>query len=140
MGRRRDVRNEERWTIVMLRQAGMMVSRIATRMQISVHTVSRDWRLFQETGETTKRERPGRRRKTTARNDRILKRLSTENKFQSVATINHLWNERTGMRTLIKTTRRRLHAMGYYNQHTNADYLGTNNVPTICVVEHPINM
>ncbi len=115
MGRRRDVRNQERWTIVTQRQAGMMVFRIARRMQISVQTVSRVRRQFQENGETNKRDRPGRRRKTTARNDRVLKRLCTGNRFQSVATINHLWNEHTGMRTSIKTTHRRLHAMGYYN-------------------------
>ncbi len=99
-----------------LRQAGMMASLITTRMHILGWTVSRVWKLFQETDETNKRDTPGCMRKTTARNECILKRLCTGKKFQSVATINHLWNEHTGMHTSIKITRQRMHAMGYYNR------------------------
>ncbi len=116
MGKRRDVRNEERWTIVTLRQAGLKVSRIADRLQIPVRTVSRVWRKFQETGNTRKRQRSGWMRKTTARNDRSLRRLCTRQKFESVFVINSEWNRLTGIRTSTKTTMRRLHSMGYYSR------------------------
>lgn len=117
MGRRRDLTNNQRSTMVTMRQAGVKLWRIAETLHISVRTVSRVLQQHQEHGHARKKVRPGRRPKTTGRDDRALRRLAHQQRFQSLMQLNRSWNNQTGIHTSTKTTGRRLHSMGIFSRY-----------------------
>jgi transposase len=85
MGRGRDVdlTAMQRRTVISTRQAGVTANRIAMQMNISRRTVSRVWRKFIQTGSCARRARSGRPKKTTLREDRMLKRVVQQQRFLS---------------------------------------------------------
>ena len=116
MGSRADLTDRERGVISRLRQRGMKPGRIALRMNICRRTVSRVWKRFQETGSGKRKTRSGRRKKTTARCDRVLRRLALEHRFSSIGRINALWNENIGVETCPRTSKRRLNKMNMHSR------------------------
>ena len=116
MGSRADLTDRERGVISRLRQRGMKPERIALRMNFCRRTVSRVWKRFQETGSGKRKTRSGRRKKTTARCDRVLRRLALEHRFSSIGRIHALWNENIGVETSPRTSKRRLNKMNMHSR------------------------
>lgn len=116
MGRGRDLTAEQRRTMISMRQAGVTVNRIAIQMNISRRTVSRVWRRFIQTGSCARRARSGRPKKTTLREDRMLKRVVQQQRFMSLGTVNRVWNDRIGKVVSQSTARRRIHSGSLYSR------------------------
>lgn len=116
MGRRADVTNAQRQTIINMRQAGVTVTRIALQLNFSRWTVSRICRRFNQTGSAAKKLKTGRTPKTTPRDDRILRRMAMANQFQSLGRLNATWSQQIQIQTSMKTARRRLSHFGLHSR------------------------
>ena len=77
----------EKWRIVGMRDGGMKQADIARVLNVSQSVVSRLLKKHRETGSVKERKRSGRPRATTPRQDRLLFRMSRQNRFYSSETL-----------------------------------------------------
>jgi transposase len=80
---------------------------ISAFTNVSVATVFQWWKRFQETGSVLIKKRTGRPRKTSARNDRNLVRLTKNNPFDSARLLRQKWNKNVSIRTVYRRLRER---------------------------------
>ena len=77
----------EIWRIVGMRDGGMKQADIARVLNVSQSVVSRLLKKHRETGSVKDRKRSGRPKATTPRQDRLLFRMSRQNRFYSSETL-----------------------------------------------------
>ena len=67
--------------IVKLRKENLTIEQIGKHVKRSKSVVSRVLKLYNETGRLTNTKKSGRPRKTTVREDRVMKRLALKDRF-----------------------------------------------------------
>lgn len=122
-------RRENRIRVVVLAEEGYSSRQIAMKVGVDHSTVLRIIKKFKETGETKDKARTGRPRKTTERDDRILKRISLNNRHLTSPDLLVEWNSKAGLQensVSTRTVRRRLHSVGLKGRRARKKPLLTN--------------
>ena len=102
-----------RGVVIGMRLKGGTLAEISAFTNISVSTVLRWWKRFKETGSVLIKKKTGRPRKTSARNDRNLVRLTKNNPFDSARLLLHKWNENVSIQTVYRRLRERDQSFGH---------------------------
>lgn len=103
---------EQRHRIIVLNEEGYSCTEIAQRVKCHRTTVSRVVNKYKKTGSVHDRQRSGRPRKSTKRQDRTLRRISLGNRKLTSPQINRIWSETCNVEVCTSTVRRRLLAKG----------------------------
>lgn len=103
---------EQRHRIIVLHDEGYSCADIAKRVKCHRTTVSRVIEKYQKTGSVDDRQRSGRPRKSTDRQDRTLRRISMANRKLTSPQITRIWSETCDVKVCTSTVRRRLLAKG----------------------------
>ena len=111
MGRKSDISKDVKTAILHLKDVGLTQNEIAEEVNCSQSTVSRICR--QNSNIQSQRDRCGRNKKTTARDDRRLKKLVTEDRSLSTRLLARHWSTKNSNQLSQSTVVRRLRAMGY---------------------------
>jgi len=107
MGRKKDISESQKGAIQVLRDEGFSQKYIAEKIGLNQSTVSR----FLKNKESV-RKNCGRKRKSTKRDDKRLKRLCLSNRCYSSKELCREWEESTGVNVDPSTVRKRLISMG----------------------------
>lgn len=107
MGRRRDLSEAEKGAINTLIDEGFSQSYIAGKMKINKSTVSRFVNKIRST-----KKNSGRKKKSSVKEDRILRRLCLSHRHMSSKALSREWQESTGMIAAPSTIRIRLISLG----------------------------
>jgi transposase len=99
-------------SIVALRRAGLRQVAIARQLNITQGCVSKVLKRVRRTGKPTPVARPGRPRKTTSADDRLLKLLSLRDRTQSSRNLRHQWMEQINVNVSRRLVNGRLIAAG----------------------------
>ena len=105
---RRRLSTDSRWQIIGSHRAGLSTRQIAREFNINQSQVSRLLQRWRQTGGVDDRQRSGRPRLTSARQDRALLRTARQNRFLSARQLRDIWGRHVSRRT----TNRRLVAGG----------------------------
>ena len=108
MGSKREVSQTDRGQIIALRQMGVRVGRVAERYDVTIRTVQRICRRHALSGNKSRLPRSGRRRKTAAREDRRLFRMSRLSRFATRQQLADQWSDFLQLPMSKFTTKRRL--------------------------------
>lgn len=108
MPKRRELTVAERSQIVLLHSQGWSQQKIAKQMKHSRHAIQVTLKRYEETGSYENRPKSGRKRKTTARQDRYLERLSLQNRFKTPKKLVADLSANQGVSVSDRTVRRRL--------------------------------
>ena len=100
--------------IIALRNNGCLQKEIARQYGISQGAVSKVLKRHAETGVPTSRPRPGRPKKTTARQDRLLTRMCTQGRTKSSNALKTEWQNATNVPVSRELVNKRLVSAGYY--------------------------
>jgi transposase len=103
--------NSQRAVIRVLVAEGQSQKYAARKVKVSQSTASRALKRFSETSHDEDRPRVGRPRLSTPRDDRVLERLSLNNRFRPATRLKEDW-EQSGMQAGVHTVRRRLSEFG----------------------------
>lgn len=103
---RRKLADAERWQAVGMIRAGMTQRQVSDRFNVSHSVISRLMRRYNETGIVGERPRSGRPKKTTEREDRLLRRLARQQPFTTANRLRSRWN--VHVRISRRTVNRRL--------------------------------
>lgn len=103
---------EQRHRIIVLHEEGYSFTEIAKRVKCHRTTVSRVIEKYQKTGSVVDRQRPGRPRKSTVRQDRALLRISKADRRLTSTRLTRIWRETCDTKVCTSTVRRRLLANG----------------------------
>ncbi|XP_071039996.1 uncharacterized protein [Parasteatoda tepidariorum] len=116
MGRTKDIPDTTKTAIVTLRNEGISQQMIAKKVNCSRRTVSKILKDY-STNQSFKNNclNSGRKRITTLRQDRMLKRVVTKNRFKSLRFISRKWREQ-GVDASTSTTLRRLHELDFQSR------------------------
>lgn len=95
-------------------QHGVGVREIARRLQVSPSVITRLRQRFQATGRVEDRPRPGRPKKTTAREDRLITRQAQAVRTSTANRIRRQLQAATHINVSGQTIRNRLHAAQYH--------------------------
>lgn len=110
--KRHELSEAERAQIVLLASQGMSQQKISKTLKHSRAAVQYALRLYRETGEYISKPRPGRKRKSSAREDRILARESLKNRQKTSSELAASLQERQNVTLSARTVRRRLTEAG----------------------------
>ncbi|KAL1508962.1 hypothetical protein ABEB36_003775 [Hypothenemus hampei] len=102
----------ERGRIVGMRECGASFREIAVTIRRSVSTVVAAWRAWTEEGRTQRVVGSGARRRTTPREDRLLRILAIRNRLRSTRSVGDAWFAAVGRPIRLRTVYHRLNAMG----------------------------
>ena len=112
MPKTRDLTKHERSSIVALHDVGFSVAYLSRRFCVHRTTVTRLCNKYVKTGSIDNLPRSGRRRKTSCRQDRCLKRLQQQYPTTVSRSITRLANQQMEVNLSARTVRRRLVNMG----------------------------
>lgn len=98
----------ERGRIIGLREGGFSYREIAARVQRNSSTVMRVWKQWTEENRTTRKTGSGRRKVTSARDDRHLVRMAVTDRTASSRQLAARWSTATGVLMSASSIRRRL--------------------------------
>lgn len=112
----RELTDGERRQIVILREEGISVGRIARRFRCCRQTVYRVCKRHEETGNERKLPRGGRPRVTTNREDRRLLTIARLMRFNPVKILAGHWCQRIGRNVSTRTARRRLRSARVFSR------------------------
>ena len=99
--------------VVVLRGRGLLQCEIAQILGMSQGAVSKVLKRNRVLGTPVPRPRPGRYRKTTRRDDRLLLRLCRRNRWNNSTQLRQEWVRATGRPVTTSTVRKRLVRAGY---------------------------
>jgi transposase len=102
----------ERHLIIFLYKEGLTQRSIAAKVQKGQSTVGYIIKKFKETGCISNRKRSGRPRKTSKRDDAVLRRLSLKNRCWTSPELKREWQQSTGVNVCASLIRYRLLGMG----------------------------
>ena len=108
------VSQEKRETIVELFKTGMSKSKIARVMKIKRDTVSSILKLKKITGSVEKKKQPGRPRKLTPREERILVRMAITNPLTDAVFLSKEMTQRLDRQISPRIVRMTLHRNGFH--------------------------
>ena len=94
-------------------ETGMTQADIAERVGVTRETVSRILKRNRETGSLDPGKSTGRPRVSTQRDDRVLGRLSLQDRYKSCDRLRAEWTQGTNIQASTRTVNRRLVAMGF---------------------------
>lgn len=97
---------------IALHNEGYSSRAIATRVGFNQSTVVRLLQKHRKTGDVSRQKGRGRKKSSTSSQDRLLKRLSLQDRRASSADLKQRWENATGLQTSTRTVRRRLFCMG----------------------------
>ncbi|XP_061196656.1 uncharacterized protein LOC133204931 [Saccostrea echinata] len=103
---RRKLSDAERWQAIGMVRTGMTYRRVGEHFNVSHTVIFRLVQRWRRTGGVEEAKRSGRPRKTTEREDRLLKRLAKQSPFDTANTLRSKWN--TQARISRSTVNRRL--------------------------------
>ena len=109
MGRSSDIPTAKRETIRSLRLQGKTHAQIAVQVDCSRSSVTKSLQNLPD----NQRNRCGRKKTTSKRDNRALEKLAKKNRFKSTSELNHLWGQEIERSVSRSTTYRRLRDMGY---------------------------
>ncbi|XP_061191699.1 uncharacterized protein LOC133199913 [Saccostrea echinata] len=89
---RRKLSDAERWQAIGMVRTGMMYRRIGEHFNVSQTVILRLVQRWKRTGGVEEAKRSRRPRKTTEREDRLLKRLAKQNTSDTANTLRSKWN------------------------------------------------
>ena len=107
---RRHLTTEEAARAVGMLEAGHSQRQVAGQFNVTQSVISRLQNRYNQTGTVQERQRSGRPRCTTAREDRYLCLIARRQKFQSAVRHNADFTQAAGRRVSIQTIRNRFHA------------------------------
>lgn len=111
---RRHLTVEEASRAIGLLQSGLSQRQVGERFNVSHSVISRLLARFQQTNSVKQRQKSGRPRKTTVRQDRQIVLLAKRNRMSSAVSLNRDVRTATGVRMSVQTVRNRLHASGLH--------------------------
>ena len=103
---------ESRIRILVLKEEGYSGSQIAARVGCNRRTVTRILQKFKKTGDIRHRKRSGRPRKSTVRQDRVLRRVSLSNRKLTSPELLREWKDACSVNVCTSTVRRRCLSFG----------------------------
>ncbi|KAK7093272.1 hypothetical protein V1264_007057 [Littorina saxatilis] len=106
---RRKLNEFERGRAVAWFQDGVPKQEVARRLHVSISVIVRLIQRFSATGRVQKRRRPGRPKKTTPREDRLIERLALQTRTASSSIIRRQLRVATNTNISQQTIRNRLH-------------------------------
>lgn len=111
---RRKLSDFDRTRAIAWLQDRVGVREVARRLQVSHSVIIRLRERFQATGTVKERPRPGQPKKTTAREDRFIRRQALQRRTITANTIRRRLQAATNTAVCQMTTRRRLHAVNFH--------------------------
>jgi transposase len=102
----------KRACIVALHEQGLSLRQIAARGYGKKSAIGNVLRRYATGGHTTPKKRPGRRRISSERSDRVLVRLATQGRLKGSFELLADWHASTGVNASARTVRRRLFNTG----------------------------
>lgn len=112
MPKRDELTEAERAQIILLQSQGISLSAIAKQMKRSRCAITTTIKRHRETGSYKNRPKNGRKRKTTARNDRLLQRMCLRNRKRTSEQLAGDLLEESNVTISARTIRRRLTEFG----------------------------
>lgn len=112
MSKRNKTDLSDKAKIVKLRKEKLTIEEIGKRVKRSKSVVSRVLKLYKETGRLSNTKKPGRPRKTTAKEDRVIQRLVLKDRFLTAGKISKQMEGVTNVSR--QTVSRRLHEIGLF--------------------------
>lgn len=97
---------------ITLLKEGFTQREVAHRLTVSQSVICRAWKRYQETGRNTRRQGSGRKRKTTAAQDRRLQLNAVRNRSKSAPNLQNEFLSLTGTSVSVQTIRNRLREAG----------------------------
>lgn len=94
--------------IMALLDSGLSQRTVSQRLNIPRSTIQKIIKRFEETGKHERRKGSGRKRKTTARDDRTIRLISLRNRFETASAIRNRVSQ-MGINVSTRTVIRRLH-------------------------------
>ena len=111
--KRHEWSNDIRALVIKHRLAGDSIATVARKAGIAKASAQKIINRFKETGSTDNRPRTGRKRKTTTRDDRLLRRKIISNRKKSAQSVASELNEESSLSISAETVRRRMHESGF---------------------------
>ena len=84
---------------------GLSLANTANFLGVSKRSVAGWWRLYRQTGEVMPKEKRGPKRQTTARADRLLKRLAKRHRFATARELLQYCQQRVSIWTVYRCLR-----------------------------------
>lgn len=111
------LRNDTKCVILALRQENLSVREIAKRINFSYVTVHKFLKKYERSGSIDRKQGTGKRnKKTSEREDRVLKKLSLKNRKATSKELSSTLNENFNIEISDRTVRRRLQGLGLHGR------------------------
>lgn len=107
---RRHLTSNERQRALGYLLAGQRQRHVAAQFNVSQSVIGRLWLLYQQTGDVNRRPGQGRKRATTAAQDRYLTLSARRRRFEPAKVFRNDLERQQGVRVSVQTVRNRLHA------------------------------
>lgn len=107
--------HDDRVRIVALRETGITIRQLAARFNVRPNTICDLVRKHQQTQSVDDRQRSGRPKKSTERQDRQLLRMSARSPRKSSRGLAHQWQQEAGVEVTARTVRSRLFKAGRFS-------------------------
>ncbi|GFV76056.1 transposable element Tc1 transposase [Trichonephila clavipes] len=121
MASRYHLEESVKWRIIGRLEAGQSITETATCLNISRQTVSKLWKQFQNDGTVVRRPGQGRKRMTTASEDRYLALTARRNRKATAHQLSSELAAATGAVASRQTIYRRLNEKGLYARKPKGD-------------------
>ena len=102
----------ERIQVITLREEGWTVQDLMNRFHVARSTIQKLLKKYREEQQIADRARSGRPRRSTAREDRLLRRMSVDNPRLVARGLRQRWNHEYGVEASLTTVRYRLRELG----------------------------
>ena len=117
MAKRQNLDYSVRQAIVKLHKEKYTIREISEKVKRSKSVVGRFVKSYNDTGKIVSAFKTGRPRKTLAREDRIMQRMSLKDRFKSCTEIKRVMNSTSGVNVSRQTISRRLQEIGLFNRN-----------------------
>ena len=116
MAKRQKLNYSVRQAIVKLHKEKHTIREISEKVKRSKSVVGRVVKSYNDTGKIVSVFKTGRPRKTSAREDRIMQRMSLKDRFKSCTEIKRVMNSTSCVNVSRQTVSRRLQEIGLFNR------------------------
>ena len=116
MAKRQPLDYSVKQAIVKLQKEKHTIKEISEKVKHSKSVVGRIVKSYNDTGKIASAFKTGRPRKTSAREDRIMQRMSLKDRFKSCTEIKRVMNSTSCVNVSRQTVSRRLQEIGLFNR------------------------